>query len=278
MLIKIVKMKNILLTTDFSDNAMNAAKYAIAMFGVKDVNYVVLNSYEDISTSSGAMVSMADTLRKGSIERLTNLDEELKSLYDGIEIQTKSVFGSLTQSIKHIANGTTFDYLVIGTKGMSGLEQFIMGSNTLDVIKSIKIPSLVIPTNFEYKGLHRMSFAADYETLNDSHVIDPMINILKQTGAELKIVNVSGNEDGADAPHAMEGFVLHCMLEGVKHQYFTEVNDNVTDGIQVFIREKNIEMLSLVAHKYTFFDRLFHRSVTKQVSKLAEIPLLIMHE
>jgi nucleotide-binding universal stress UspA family protein len=67
-------------------------------------------------------------------------------------------------------------------------------------------------------------------------------------------------------------------LEDVRHQYFMEVNNKVTDGLEVFIKEKNIEMIALVAHQYNFFDRLFHRSVTKQVSKLADIPLLVMHE
>ena len=271
-------MKNVLLTTDFSDNSKNAMNYAINIFGLKDVTYVVMNSYEDISASSGALVSLVDTLRNDSILRLEEVEEELNSSYDGIKVETRSIFGSVTRSINHLSKEMVFDYLIIGIKGLSVLEKLIMGSNTLDVIKSIKIPLLVIPTDCEYKGLHRIAFAADYEKLNDSHVLDPMVNVAKLTGAEVKIVNVSEKGEGADVPHALEGFVLHGMLEGVKHQYFTEVNDKVTDGLEAFIKEHNIDVMALVAHKYNFFDRLFHRSMTKQVSKLTEIPLLIMHE
>lgn len=278
MLIKSLEMKNVLLTTDFSNNAMNAIDYGISMFGIKDVKYVVLNSYEDMSVTTGAMISLVDTLRKNSVNRLKELEEELISTYNGIEIETKSVYGSVTLSINHLSHSTTFDYLIMGTKGTSLLEKIMMGSNTLDVIKSIKIPLLVVPEDCKYQGVNRIAFAADYDKLNDSHILDPMIKIAKETGAEVKIVNVSEKEERADVPHALEGFALHGMLEGIKHEYFTEVNDKVTDGLAVFIKEKNIEILAMVPHKYNLFDRLFHRSVTKQVSNLAEIPLLIMHE
>jgi nucleotide-binding universal stress UspA family protein len=271
-------MKNVLITTDFSDNSKNAMNYAISMFGVKDVNFVVLNTYQDVSTSSTVMVSMVDTYKKDSIRLLGKLEEELLAAYDGIQLETKSMYGSLTRCIGKLSGERIIDYVVLGTKGLTGLENFIMGSNTLEVIKSIKIPLLVIPSHSEYQGLHRIAFAADYDKLENANVLKPMVNLALRTGAEVKIVNVLEEDKAADINKAEQGFVLHGQLEDVRHQYFTEVNDKVIDGLEVFIKEKNIEMIALVAHKYNFFDRLFHRSVTKQVSKLADIPLLVMHD
>lgn len=271
-------MKNVIITTDFSDNSKNAMNYAISMFGVVDVNYIVLNTYQDVSTTSTVMVSMVDTLRKDSIRLLAVLEKELLTAYEGIALETISMFGSVTRCIGKISSERTVDYVVLGTKGLTGLESFIMGSNTLEVIKSVKIPLLVIPSHSEFRGLHRIAFAADYDKLENADALKPMVNVALRTGAEVKIVNVLEEDKAANVVQAEQGFVLHGLLEDVRHQYFTEVNDKVIDGLEVFIKEKNIEMIALVAHKYNFFDRLFHRSVTKQVSKLADIPLLVMHE
>ena len=271
-------MKNVLLTTDFSENAENAINYVINMFGIEDVQYVVLNSYQDISASSGSLVSLIDTLRNDSIDRLKSHEEDLLAANKGIVVESKSIYGSVTQGIKTLSEETAFDYLIIGTKGISVLENLIVGSNTMDVIKSIKIPTLVIPTKFEHHKIHNIAFAADYEKLKDSHILEPMIEVAKLAGAEVKIVNVSEKEEAVDVPHALEGFHLHGILKGVQHQYFTEVNEKVTDGLEVFIKENRIDLMALIAHEYTFFDRIFHRSITKQVSRLTEIPLLIIHE
>ena len=82
-------MKNVLLTTDFSENAENAINYAINMFGIEDVQYVVLNSYQDISASSGSLVSLIDTLRNDSIDRLKSHVEDLLAANKGIVVESK---------------------------------------------------------------------------------------------------------------------------------------------------------------------------------------------
>lgn len=57
-------MKKILLPTDFSNNARNAAEYAIEMFGYNDVEYILLNTYTEIFITTDVLISIIKLLKK----------------------------------------------------------------------------------------------------------------------------------------------------------------------------------------------------------------------
>lgn len=271
-------MKKILLATDFSDNSNNAIEFAINMFGLHKAAYTLLNTYEEPASTSNVMVSISDILEKESAESLKKNHSKLLEKYKGIKLDTKSVYGDLARVIERMFNENHFDYVVLGARGMSRFEKFIMGSNTLNVIKKVKVPMIIIPEHSEYDGIHRIAFAADYENINQIHLLDPMVEIAKITKSEVLIVNVTNEDKPVDLSHAVEGFTLHGIMQDVKHHFYNEVNDNVADGLEKFIEDKKVGLITLVAHKYNFFERLVHKSVSKQISTVAEIPMLIIHE
>ena len=39
-----------------------------------------------------------------------------------------------------------------------------------------------------------------------------------------------------------------------------------------------IQMLAMIAGKHTFFDRLFHKSIIKEMTKLSRLPYLVLQE
>lgn len=272
------EMKKILLTSDFSKNANNAIEYAIKMFGTDNAKFTLINTYEEPTSSTNVMISMSERLLVESKAGLETLLLSLRESHPGIVMEGKSLYGGLPVAINNLVKEEHFDFVVLGARGIGKLEKFLMGSNTLNTIKMVKIPTIIVPIHMEYKGLHRIAFAADYENLQQIHLLDPMVEVAKATRAEVDIVNVSKNSAPADFSHAVEGFALHGIMEGVKHYFYTEVNDTVAGGLDVFIEEHRIDLITMVAHKYSFFERLFHRSVTERVTRLAEIPMLILHE
>lgn len=271
-------MKNVLLATDFSKNADNAIDYAVQLFGTEDVKYALLNTYEEPKAATSIVVSMNDMLRKESLKGLHEVEDRLVKKYPGINLEVRCFYGSLPDTINKLAVDEEFEYVAIGKKGISALESFVMGSNAMSIVKYVKIPTLLIPENAQYNALKSIAFAADYEHLEDLSLIQPLKTIVKDCDAELKIVNVQSISKDVDYDHAVEGSELHNVLEGVNHQFFTEHNDDVVTGIYNFVKSKDIQLLSMIARKHSFFDRLFHKSITKEVTNLADTPYLILHE
>ena len=55
-------------------------------------------------------------------------------------------------------------------------------------------------------------------------------------------------------------------------------SDEVKETILDFILYKDIDVLTTITHKRSFFESLFESSFTKKIAKEVSIPVLVMHE
>ena len=269
-------MKKILISTDFSENSYNAANYAVQLFGIKDVEYLLINTYMEPKAVTAVVVSLNDYLRKESLEGLEEQLNSIKSNFDGINISTKVFYGEPANTINAVSTSESFDYVVVGTKGASGVENFLIGSNTLEVIKTVDVPLIMVPLNSKYNGMKKIAIASDLHRINHAGLIAPLVQIGKDNNAEVCVLNV--HVDETNYKEAVEGFELHNKLESVEHSFHSEINSDVVSGIEKFVDEKEIDLLGMVARHHNFFERIFHKSVTQELSKLAHFPMLILHE
>ena len=60
--------------------------------------------------------------------------------------------------------------------------------------------------------------------------------------------------------------------------YFMRLFD-IEEALNLFAKEKNIDLIIAVHRQHSFFDRLFNRSgTTKKLSYQSEVPVLVVHE
>lgn len=272
-------MKNIVLTTDFSDNSKNAIEYAIKVFGFQDVNYILVNSYEQPSSGISIAVSMLDRLKDESLANMDAFHKELKETYGPeLQLEKKTYYGSITNVINGMANEMEIDYVVVGTKGASDLDTLLMGSNTMEAVKNITIPLLVVPVNRKFEELTTIALAADYKQMTDSIDIASMVDIASRNNTKVRVLHVQNDDHKGTVEEAVEGLDIHNSLKGIEHEFITIQSNNVITGIDAYIQVNNVQLLTMIARKRSFFENLFHRSVTKGMAKLAGVPMLILHE
>ena len=70
-------MKNILVPTDFSETARNALKYAISLFG-SDNHFILMNAYEEPTSTTSSMISLRDILHESSVDSLKDEEQYIK--------------------------------------------------------------------------------------------------------------------------------------------------------------------------------------------------------
>ncbi len=274
-------MKTILLPTDFSDNAKNAAKYAFSIFSDEEAyRFVLVNSFEMPYSTSEVMVSVTDIIeqdsRKGIEKQLNELRGKLKnpdSKVEGISTQ-----GEAVSEIEKVAKKQAADFIVMGTKGSSGLMEVFVGSVTSAVIKRAIAPVLAIPESAEYKIPKNIVFAADYGSLKDVSKLTALKEIALKFGATITLLNVMKKGETTDADEAIEGLKLNAFFQGVSLEFAFLENDDIEAGINEYISNNAVDMLAMVERKVSFFDRLFHKSVTKQVANHVKLPLLVLHD
>lgn len=272
--------KRIILPTDFSKNARNAIKYAVDVFKDEDVEYYLLNVYREPHATSSSLVSIVDILQKSSEESLQREEKKIRDLFPSmkLELSTVSRYGDTTMQINKLTQENKVDYIVMGTKGATGLKEVLLGSVTADVIQGVKVPLLAVPDRCAFTGFERIGFAADLKEIKSKENLLPMLDLARDFGSRVEIVTVQREVEYASEAEAMVGLDIHEMLRGIDHQFVRRESDEVISGIEGYMRETTPDIMVLIPRKTSLWDRLFKISVTKKVALHAETPLLILQD
>ena len=148
-------MKKILVPVDFSPNSMNALHVAAeiahksgAVLEMLHVNIAAiystpLSEYVVVSKFEGDDQQYDDT----AVSKLEKLKMELLAdpTYANLNIQIRVEEGYLHSAVRNVAQDDAVDLVVMGTKGTSGMNEFLVGSNTEKVIRTSPCPVLAVP-------------------------------------------------------------------------------------------------------------------------------------
>ena len=257
---------SIILLTDFSDPAKNAIKYAIDAFG-DGAEYHLVNAYY-ARTSSATLLDLNDMLAKESEQGLTEEKQWVLNEYPNLSlnVKTHSVFGSPVDAIKKMKRSGDYDIVIMGTKGASGVDAVLFGSVASSIIRSTTVPVISIPPEYSFAGFENIVFATDGKALDDFNIIAPISKLQKQFNSEVTLFSVNTTEKEFD----WDEMKIH--IENA--HYATVDGGDVAEEVTNFCQEKNAELLVILPKHTGFFDRLFHKSVSKELVEQAKMPIL----
>lgn len=270
-------MATILLPTDFSDNAMNAALYAMRLFGPDDHDYVVLNCFDMPVYGEFSMVNIMDRLAVDSREAMVPFVAKLKVAIanDAYKITTQSKQGQLHRVVSSYRNGANVPELVVmGTQGASGLKEVLMGSNTADVIKNSGLPVLTVPENGKYSGIKRILLADDGEDM-DEKTLHVLMDLVQKTNAALTVTRVV-NEATMAEPIGVSGSAFRLAMKDIPYTTVQMSNGDVEKALNLEIENSKADMAVLVHRKRGIFERIFHRSTSAKLAMHTHVPLLVL--
>lgn len=138
--------RNIVIATDGSENTQRAISYGIEIAKLSGATvhalYVVdTSSFSAIPMDAG-WESMYEILRKEGEKAVFEVKERGEAA--GVEVREILLEGHPSSEIVDFAEDNNADLIVIGTLGKTGLDRFLMGSVAEKVIRSSKIPVLVV--------------------------------------------------------------------------------------------------------------------------------------
>ncbi len=267
-------MKKILFPTDFSEAASNAFQYAVALaseIGAKiDLAHVYYLPFADsTSVSAEYMAEMLDEKEKAIIERMKTFagEENLDSINKFLPI-----YGLLIPpEILNIAKNK-YDLLVMGTRGEhhSQVEK-IIGSVTTHTITHAPCPVLAIPGEAQWKGIRHIAYATNFNPKDDQAVVQ-LISFAEELGAKVHFVHIETKADIGKTADSIS-------LENYPYDFtdfFIINNPSVIEGMEQYLKEKEIELLALFSPERSLWERLFHSSFTKKMAFHSKTPILVL--
>jgi len=270
-------MKNILVPTDFSIASRNAATYAISLaqsFRAKVIliNVVAPSIIVDDSILASVIVTQAEIL-----------DANRKLMEQEIEALSKQYAGTSG----FIEEGFTLDIIpkcvvekqadlvIMGMKG-KGQSSSVFGSTTTSLIQRSSFPIFVIPEIAIFNPIQNMTFASDFDATIESDRYAVLLEISQKFNAMINILHVQKKQSDLKSNEALGKMKTGLAFSKQKHQFHTITDNKVEEGINKFIEQNQTDVLVMVAHKHSLFERMFGKVHTKAMSYQTKIPLLVL--
>lgn len=136
--------KHILLAADGSENAVRAAKEAIKIASLSKetiVEVVYVADFEKAKTDI-LHASSAEALLIERRKKIKNVEQVL--LEANVNYKVAILHGVPGPEIIKYANEKAVDLVVIGSRGLNGLQEMVIGSVSHKVMKRVNCPALIV--------------------------------------------------------------------------------------------------------------------------------------
>src|SRR6185312_4329215 len=271
-------MKNILVPTDFSKASRNAAKYAVSLAKPFDADVTFINVIPpaviiDDSILASVMITQAEVLENNK-QLMQEEVEALLKRYSG-KITGVVQEGFPADIIQEMAKVKHAEIIVMGMKG-KGKSNSVFGSTTTTIIRKLPLPVFVIPEKAEYKPIDNITFASDFNAEIDMDRYTLLLELAEKFNSEILILNVQKRDSSLNQDKIIGKMKASLVFSKLNHQFHTINERNVEEGINKFIEKKPTNILAMVAHKHTLFERMFGKVHTKEMSYQTKIPLLVL--
>ena len=275
-------MKTIIVPTDFSPVAMNAMNFAADMATNIKASFMLVHVYQvPVSMADVPVVLVsADELKKSSEEKLDELKKSLTHVTSGkLKIYTEARMGDVVDEIEDICSRIKPFAVIMGTKGASGMERILFGSNTLTAIRHLTWPVIVIPPGKEYgSGIKKIGFACDFQHVVETTPVQFIKQMVREFKAELHVLNVDYENRHFKPDTPQQSLLLHTLLEDMNPHYHFINHQDIEDGINEFAETNNLDFLITIPKKHKLLEGLFKPSSTKQLITQSHVPVMCVHE
>jgi nucleotide-binding universal stress UspA family protein len=271
-------MKTIIVATDFSDAASNAANYAADMALAIGANlllvhiYQIPTSYLEIPVAAGE-----DQIRTDAEESLSLLKKELLRRTNGhVNIESQFLVGVFYAELKNICEQVQPYAVVMGSQGTTAAQRVLFGGHTLYSMKHLVWPLITVPPQAVFSQIKKICLACDFEKVLDSTPVDEIKRLVNDFHAELHVIN-SGKEELYQPDLVFESGMLQEILAPLKPQYHLITGENIDESIISFVEKNNIDLLITLPKKRGLLEKLAHKSISKQLVLHTHVPVMAMH-
>ncbi len=273
-------MNPIISCTDFSKSSMNALKYAAAMAKRLKVKLIIFHVYDEpviFYSSASLYFSAYDNTQQVLHKKLKSLTEKISKEFSITADYILSA-GTLPMEIKDYTEHHRIGAVVMGIKGNNKIKEVLVGSNVTSIAGKLKCPMVVIPDNARYKEVKKLVYARDYSGKLSKHDLEVISLFNNPTSLVIDSLEINQHEnepvifpklETRKGPLKTTGKQLKG--EAVK-MYFNEV----TDGIEKFVKKEKAQALAIKPKHHSFIYRLLHQTHTKDLAFQTRVPLLII--
>lgn len=177
-----------------------------------------------------------------------------------------------------IAEDFICDLIVMGSHGNTGFKNTFVGSNTENIVRTSRIPVLVIKNRVKDFKIERVVFASDFSR-DYLPAFKKLLEWLRPFDAELQLLHVNTSENfmrRTEIEEKIFKFLLQAEIEDIsiydKVAYYDD--DSVEEGIFSFSYKYEADIITIPTHGRRGLAHFFIKSLGEDLMNHSEIPIL----
>lgn len=272
-------IQKLLVPTDFSPQALNALKAAaqLARRYKADIYLLHLLEMPEVlidgpATQHQSQLPEALYYMKLAHKKFSNI---LKAPFlEGIKIYETAEFDGAFEGIMTYVKKYNIDAIVMGSHGMSGIQEFFIGSNTEKVVRHSEIPVFVIKKELNIFNIRNFVFATDLQE-ESLEAIQEAIKFAQSEEASLHMLYVNTPnrfKTTQEITSICKGFLKKI---GQKSQKLTIYNDvSVERGILNFAESIKADLIGIGTHGRKGLAHFLNGSISEDLVNHAQRPVV----
>lgn len=267
-------MSTIILPTDFSKNAMRAIDFAFDFFNKEDNHFILCHFYDIPRGGTSRLFTILDQLKEQAERSMLKVKDTVEKKYDKHHITLSTIVkqGNVSSKVERLSKEVNADFIIMGTKGTSGLQEILIGSNTSKLLKRINIPVFAIPEDYHRNLIEELFFSYDGQSIG-KNAIEFISSFSNNNSLPIRLLHVR-KEDESPLQNWNE---VKNVFNNHRISLHEVYSSSYEEGIKRTIHNEKC-MLVLIKRKQSIWESLINRSDSRKIVRHLAVPILVIPE
>ncbi len=273
-------MKTLLVATDFSKNSLHVLEYAI-MFANKLEASIHLVWVDNSSLEDSLIDTIEEGLRIEKKNYLQKVVSDYKSKVPGEKLQYHLKKGKVYQEISKTARQLKADIIFTGTHGVTGFEQYWIGSNAYRIMTSAPCPVITVRGDYHFEnGIGTILLPLDSSletkqklpfTVELARQFNATIHLLKVYNSPISVIRKRIDSFGREAEKCINDKNITYKIESIEAV-------NVAASILEYVDKNGIDLITIMTEQNITTANKFLGPYAQQLINGAKVPVLSLRD
>ncbi len=270
-------MKKIIIPMDFTEVANNAFRYAYHSFPNAEL-YIVHANAGIVSTRQPIYLQPGkskDMVLSAELEKQILYELKVAELPQNMSIHILQ--GEVIPSIQKFVAENQIDVMVAGTRDKYDLFDRWIGTFSLGLVKTLDIPTYLIPRYATYKPYQNVLAASDYHVKN-TNFLQQIQAWNRPYQAFIKFLHISTNY--SDTFEQEKDSIVQSLFEDQAPSFSFEIdaiyNKDITESLLANAYTMGADLLVVMPENRSFLHTLLFKSISKELILKSSIPILFL--
>lgn len=275
-------IQKILVPYDFSETSELALEHASFMAKLLKAELTLLHVVESYSFTSAISNAFSKTQRDFESKVESSANENLQQIAnnlhhkDGIKVNIRTDVGKIYKTIISVGEEIDTDIIIMGTHGVSGVQELLIGSNAFRVVSAASCPVITVQTHARKIGFKDIILPIDNSKESRQKVIHA-IEIAKHYNSVIHIAGIVTMSD-LELQRRFE-VKIHQVKEFIeKHEIPFTVKmfkgDNIATISMDYAYEINADLILIMTEQEINSTGLLMGSFAQQIVNHSKVPVL----